>query len=220
LTAQQPDNNIVRVALQGLAAVLGGTQSLHTNSFDEALALPTEKAARVALRTQQIIAHESGATDTVDPLAGSYYVEYLTDELESRIGSIMSEVDRRGGALACIETGYFQTEIARSAYEYQKAVEAGEETIVGVNRFQSEELTVPEILRVDADLENGQIDRLQKTKASRDHAAVAQALARVEQAAGSTDNMVSPVLDAVACKATVGEISDRMRKIWGEYEAR
>jgi len=153
-------------------------------------------------------------------LAGSYYVEYLTDELESRIGSIMSEVDRRGGALACIETGYFQTEIARSAYEYQKAVEAGEETIVGVNRFQSEELTVPEILRVDAALEKGQIDRLQKTKASRDHAAVAQALARVEQAAGSTDNMVSPVLDAVACKATVGEISDRMRKIWGEYEAR
>jgi methylmalonyl-CoA mutase N-terminal domain/subunit len=219
LTAQQPENNIVRVALQALAAALGGTQSLHTNSFDEALALPTRKSVNIALRTQQIIAHESGAADSVDPLAGSYYVEYLTDELEKRILGILEEVDRLGGALKCIETSYFQNEVARAAYEYQKRVETGEEIVVGVNRFQADEEEHPEILKVDRTLEEQQIRRLREIKASRDRDRVNRCLDNLEKAAQSTDNMVVPVLEAVDNRVTVGEISDRLRKVWGEYEA-
>jgi len=202
-----------------LAATLGGTQSLHTNSFDEALALPTRKSVNIALRTQQIIAHESGAADSVDPLAGSYYVEYLTDELEKRILGILEEVDRRGGALKCIETSYFQNEIARAAYEYQKRVETGEEVVVGVNRFQTDEEDHPEILKVDRTLEEQQIRRLREIKASRDRDKVNRCLDRLEKAAQSADNMVVPVMEAVDNRVTVGEISDRLRKVWGEYEA-
>ena len=218
LTAQQPENNIVRVTLQALAAVLGGTQSLHTNAYDEALGLPTDKSARIALRTQQIIAHESGAADTADPLAGSYYVEYLTDELEKRILAELDEIDSRGGALKCIETAYFQNAIARSAYDQQKRVESDEEIEVGVNRFQTDELERPDILKVDKNLEEGQIRRLRDIKASRDQTKVKQCLDKVERAARSTDNLVYPILEAVAEHVTVGEISDCLRKSWGEYQ--
>jgi methylmalonyl-CoA mutase N-terminal domain/subunit len=220
LTAQQPENNIVRVALQALAAVLGGTQSLHTNSYDEALGLPTDKSARIALRTQQIIAYESGAAATVDPLAGSYYVEYLTDELEKRILAELEEIERRGGALACIETQYFQNAIARSAYEYQKRIENAEDIEVGVNKFKIDECEHPEILRVDKELEESQIRRLREIKDARDGKKVEECLNNLERAARSSDNMVDPVVNAVANRVTVGEITGRLRQIWGEYEAR
>jgi len=219
LTAQQPENNIVRVTLQALAATLGGTQSLHTNSFDEALGLPTNKSATIALRTQQIIAYESGTADTVDPLAGSHYVEYLTDELEKRIMELLDEIDQRGGALKGIETSYFQNAIARSAYEYQKRIESGEDVEVGVNRFRVEETESPEILMVDPEVEAGQIKRLKEIKASRDQNKVAECLDNLEKAARSTDNMVPPVMEAVASRVSVGEISECLRKVWGVYEA-
>jgi methylmalonyl-CoA mutase N-terminal domain/subunit len=218
LTAQQPENNIVRVTLQALAAALGGTQSLHTNSFDEALGLPTQKAASIALRTQQIIAYESGAASSVDPLAGSHYVEYLTDELEKRIVELLDEIDNHGGALKCIETSYFQGAIARSAYEYQKRIESGEDIEVGVNKFQVEEDTQPEILKVDPELEKDQIKRLTEIKASRNQEKVKECLDNLEKAAGSTDNLVNPVMDAVANRVSVGEISNCLRRVWGEYE--
>jgi methylmalonyl-CoA mutase N-terminal domain/subunit len=220
LTAQQPENNIIRVTLQALAAVLGGTQSLHTNSFDEALGLPTRKAAMIALRTQQIIAHESGAASSVDPLAGSYYVEYLTDELEKRILELLKEIDTRGGALKGIETSYFQNAIARSAYEYQKRVESGEDIEVGVNRFQVDDKSQPEILKVDKKLEEEQIKRLSEIKASRDQNKVAECLDNLAKAAQSTDNMVGPVTEAVASRVTIGEISNCLRQVWGTYESR
>ncbi len=219
LTAQQPENNVARVTLQALAAALGGTQSLHTNSFDEALGLPTQKAAMIALRTQQIIAYESGAASSVDPLAGSYYVEYLTDELEKKILGLLDEIDGRGGALKCIETSYFQNAIARSAYEYQKQLETGENIVVGVNRFQVEASGHPEILKVDKKLEDEQIKRLREIKAARDQAEVKKYLDRLEQAAVSSDNLVPPVMDAVANRVTIGEISNCLRRVWGEYEA-
>lgn len=219
LTAQQPENNIVRVTLQALSAVLGGTQSLHTNSYDEALGLPTDKSARIALRTQQIIAHESGAASSADPLAGSHYVEYLTDELEKRILAELDEIEQRGGALKCIETMYFQNAIARSAYEHQKRLENDEEIEVGVNRFQVDEVEHPDILRVDKRLEEEQIRRLHEIKASRDQGKVKECLAKLEEAARSTENMVYPVLDAVANRVTVGEISGCLRQVWGEYKA-
>lgn len=219
LTAQQPENNIMRVTLQALGAVLGGTQSLHTNSYDEALALPTEKSVNIALRTQQVIAYESGAADSADPMAGSYYIEYLTDELAKKINEILEEVDRRGGALKCIESRFFQNEIARSAYEYQKRVEAGDDIVVGVNKFQAGVEKHPDILKVDRKLEQEQIQRLKEIKASRDQQKVMECLDNLEKAANSTDNMVFPVLAAVASRVTVGEISDRLRKTWGEYDA-
>jgi len=219
LTAQQPENNIVRVTLQALSAVLGGTQSLHTNSFDEALGLPTQKSAMIALRSQQIIAHESGAAWSVDPLAGSYYVEYLTDELEKHILAFLDKIDQRGGALKCIESSYFQNEIARSAYEYQKRLENDEDIEVGVNRFQVEENSHPEILRIDKAVEEGQIKRLREIKASRDQNKVTECLDNLEKAARSSDNMVDPVLEAVANRVTIGEISNRLRDVWGVYEA-
>ena len=220
LTAQQPENNIARVTLQALAAVLGGTQSLHTNAYDEALGLPAAKSAMIALRTQQIIAHESGVADTVDPLAGSYYVEYLTDELEKSILALLGEIDNRGGALKCIESSFFQNEIARSAYEFQKRLENGDEVTVGVNRFQAEEAVRPEILKVDKQVEEDQIRRLRDIKAGRDQVRVKNCLDAVENCAQGSGNMVRPIMDAVACRATVGEISDRLRSVWGVYEAR
>ncbi len=217
LTAQQPENNIVRTAVQALAAVLGGTQSLHTNSFDEALALPTEKSAEIALRTQQIIAHESGVTNTVDPLAGSYYVEYLTAELEKQILGLMGEIEQQGGAVECIESGYFANEIARSAYEHQKRVEKEDKIVVGVNKFVSESLEVPTILKLDPDLEHGQIRHLKELRNGRDNEKVKQRLAQVKQAAENDENVVGPVIEAVEAYATVGEIADVFREVWGEY---
>ncbi len=219
LTAQQPENNIVRVTLQALAAVLGGTQSLHTNSYDEALALPTDKSATLALRTQQIIACESGVTDSADPLGGSYFVEYLTDELEKRIFEILDEVDNRGGALKAIEAGYFQREIALAAYEHQKKVERREEIVVGINKYQADEGKPPDIYRVDPDLEPKQMTRLREIKAGRATGSVAAALTEVEKAAETGSNLMPPILEAVDARATLGEICDRLRKVWGEYNA-
>jgi methylmalonyl-CoA mutase N-terminal domain/subunit len=219
LTAQQPENNIVRVALQALAAVLGGTQSLHTNSFDEALGLPTEKAVSVALRTQQIIAHESGAADSADPLGGSFLVEYLTDEIEKGVNELLEDIDKRGGALKCIENGFFQDEIAKAAWEFQKKVEAEEEIVVGVNRYVTDESIPPDILQVDEDLERNQIKRLHTIRKERDNKAVEQTLRKLETAAASKDNLFPLIKDAVAVRASVGEISDCLRTVWGEHDA-
>jgi methylmalonyl-CoA mutase, N-terminal domain len=220
LTAQQPENNIVRTTIQALAAVLGGTQSLHTNSFDEALALPSEKAAEIALRTQQILAYESGTTSTVDPLAGSYYIEYLTDQLENKIRGLIAESDRRGGAIACVENGYFRDEIARSAYEYQRRIESGEQTVVGVNKFTTNDRHAPEILKVDPADEQRQIESLKAVRARRNNAQVATCLASLKKVALDGGNVVYPVLSAVEQYATVGEITDVFRSVWKEYQER
>ncbi|MFO7263418.1 MAG: methylmalonyl-CoA mutase [Bacillaceae bacterium G1] len=219
LTAQQPDNNIVRVTLQALAAVLGGTQSLHTNSRDEALALPTEESARIALRTQQIIAYESGVADTVDPLAGSYFVEYLTDQIEEQVWRYLEKIDEMGGAVAAVEQGFIQQEIRRSAYETQKAIERGEQVVVGVNRFRIEEETPPQLLRVDPAVEEKQKQKLQAVRQSRDAQAVQDSLQRLERAARGTDNLMPYILDAVRAYATIGEICDTLRNVFGEYHA-
>ncbi|MEW6411842.1 MAG: methylmalonyl-CoA mutase family protein [Candidatus Zixiibacteriota bacterium] len=217
LTAQQPENNIVRTAMQALAAVLGGTQSLHTNAFDEALGLPTEKSAEIALRTQQIIGYESGVTDTVDPLAGSYYMEYLCDELDKRISATMDEIEKMGGAVSCVDSGYFRDEIARSAYAYQKAVEKKEITVVGVNKFKSQNAEIPHVLKVDPTLEKQQVKRLNNLKEKRNNDIVKKRLAALGEVARSDGNVVYPVIDAVENYATVGEISDVFREVWGEY---
>ncbi|NQT49010.1 MAG: methylmalonyl-CoA mutase [Chloroflexi bacterium] len=217
LTAQQPLNNIVRVALQSLAAVLGGCQSLHTNSFDEALALPSEEAVQVALRTQQIIAEESGVADTVDPLGGSYYVEWLTDRLESRIMEYISEIDRLGGSLKAIESGYIQREIANSSYNYQKAVDSGEQTVVGVNKYATKVEQVAETLEIGEETERKQVERLAKLRKERDNAKVAQALDEVYDVAMTDENTMLAIINAVKQYATVGEISDALRKAFGEY---
>ena len=221
LTAQQPENNIVRVTLQALAAVLGGTQSLHTNSMDEALWLPTEKSARIALRTQQIIAHESGVADTVDPLAGAYFVEYLTDQVEERARAYLDRIDELGGALAAIEQGYIQREIQDAAYAYQQAVERGEQIIVGVNAFQIEEDPRDlEALVVDPALEEAQRQRLAALRQRRDSQAVAEILARIEAAARAEDEPLMPLfIEAVERYATLGEIIGVLRGVWGEYQA-
>jgi methylmalonyl-CoA mutase N-terminal domain/subunit len=218
LTAQQPMNNIVRVTIQALSAVLGGTQSLHTNSMDEALALPTEEAVQVALRTQQIIAYESGAADTIDPLAGSYYVESLTDEIEALVRNYLARIDAMGGALAAIESGYIQREIQGSAYHYQKAMEKQEQIVVGVNRFQVAEDRRPHLLRVDESVRAGQIERLRHLRATRDADAVQSALAAVQNAAGGDDNLMPFILQAVEAYATTGEICNALRYIFGEYQ--
>ena len=217
LTAQQPLNNIVRVTLQALAAVLGGCQSLHTNSFDEALALPSEQAVQVALRTQQIIAEESGVADTVDPLGGSYYIEWLTNQLENRILDYISEVNKMGGALKAIEKGYIQGEIARSAYDYQKAVDSSEQVVVGVNKFVTEEERIPETLEIGVETERKQVQRLRKLKKERDNQRVSQMLDRVRSVAKSDENIMPVMIDAVKAYATVGEISDALREAFGEY---
>lgn len=218
LTAQQPLNNIVRVALQALAAVLGGTQSLHTNSFDEALGLPTEESVQVALRTQQIIAYESGVADTVDPLAGSFVIETLTNEIENRVWEYIEKVDSLGGMVRAIETGYVQKEIHNSAYEQQLAVEKKEQIVVGVNAFQTDqEHQLKNILKVDPSVEERQIIALKKLKKERDNNAVQSALKNLKQAAKDGENIVPYVFDAVSVYATLGEITDTLRDVFGEY---
>ncbi|MBA3441269.1 MAG: methylmalonyl-CoA mutase [Pyrinomonadaceae bacterium] len=217
LTAQQPDVNIVRTTIQALAAVLGGTQSLHTNAMDEALGLPTENAARTALRTQQVIAHESGAADTVDPLAGSYAIEQLTNEIERRATDYIAKIDGMGGMLRAIELGYVQREIQEAAYLYQRAVETDKQVVVGVNRFQIEEKTSVPILRVDPSIEASQIDRVHALRERRDAAQTEGTLDRLEEAARGTENLLPHILASVEACATVGEISHRLRRVWGEY---
>ena len=217
LTAQQPLNNIVRVTLQALAAVLGGCQSLHTNSFDEALALPSEQAVQVALRTQQIIAEESGVADTVDPLGGSWYIERLSNQIESKVIAYLDDIDRMGGALKAIERGYVQQEIANSAYDYQVAVDSGEQVVVGVNRFVTDEDYTPKTLEIGVEVERKQIERLRKLRSERDNGKVGQTLDRVRTVARSSENIMPVIIDAVKSYATVGEISDALRQVFGEY---
>jgi methylmalonyl-CoA mutase N-terminal domain/subunit len=218
LTAQQPENNVVRVALQALAAVLGGTQSLHTNSMDEALWLPTERSVRVALRTQQIIAQESGVADSVDPLAGSYLIEHLTDEIERLAGEYIHKIDAMGGALVAIERGYVQSEIQEAAYRYQQAVEAGEETVVGVNAFQVEEHLEMERLKVDPAIEEGQRARLVDLRARRDAAKASELMDRLESTARGSENLVPLFVECVENGVTLGEICGVLRHLWGEYQ--
>jgi methylmalonyl-CoA mutase N-terminal domain/subunit len=218
LTAQQPENNIVRTAIQAMAAVLGGTQSLHTNSYDEALALPTEASARIALRTQQVIAFESGAPQTVDPLAGSYYVESLTSEIEKRAADYLEKIEAMGGMLKAIERGYVQQEIQNAAYEYQQAVDRQQAVVVGVNRFQVKEEKAVPIQRIDPALEPKQVERLRALRAKRNAGTWQAAIQAVEDTARSGDNLMPRILTAVEANVTVGEISDAMRKVYGEYK--
>ena len=219
LTAQQPLNNITRTTIQALAAVLGGTQSLHTNSFDEALALPSEKAVRVALRTQQIIAHESGATNTIDPLAGSYYVEALTNEMEEKAMEYIQMVDDMGGAMVAIEKGFFQKEIADSSYRYQKEIDEEERTIVGVNDYKIEKEEYPmELLRVDPKVEKEQVANLQKMKETRNRRKVEETLGKLESSAEKDENLMPTIIEAVKAYATLGEICSVLRKVYGEYK--
>src|SRR5216684_1866199 len=218
LTAQQPENNIVRTALQALAAVLGGTQSLHTNSFDEALALPTEEAARVALRTQQIIAYESGVPQTIDPVAGSYYLESLTNQIEAHANGYLEKIAALGGMLRAIERGYVQQEIQNAAYEYQQAVDRLEAVVVGVNRFAVEDEKPIPIQRIDESLERKQVERLRELRARRDPKAWQEAIKNVEDAARSGANLMPRIVAAIEAYATVGEISDAMRRVFGEYK--
>ena len=217
LTAQQPEVNVVRTTLQALAAVLGGAQSLHTNARDEALGLPTQDAALLALRTQQVLANESGVTNTVDPLAGSYLIEHLTGEIERGAREYLQRIDAMGGTLRAIETGYIQREIQAAAYRYQKAVENGEQVIVGVNRFRTNTQKPISVLRVDPQLESEQVERLRRLRATRDPAAAAAALEALERAATSSDNLMPLILAAVEAWCTVGEISAALRRVFGEY---
>lgn len=217
LTAQQPDNNVVRVTVQAMAAVLGGTQSLHTNGRDEALALPTEDSARIALRTQQILAYESGITETVDPLAGSYYVEALTDAVEEQAWNYIRYIDEMGGAVSAIEQGYMQQEIHKAAYDTQRAIERGEEIVVGVNRFRVEGERQPEILRVDPLLGQKQSEQLAKLRSERPREPWEQALKTLRQAAEGTANLMPPIIDAVRNYATIGEVCNVLRDVYGEY---
>jgi methylmalonyl-CoA mutase N-terminal domain/subunit len=219
LTAQQPLNNIMRTAFEAMAAVLGGTQSLHTNSFDEALALPSELAVQVALKTQQVIAYETAVADTVDPMAGSYYVEYLTDQIEARAQDYIDQIDRMGGAVAAIEKGFIQKEIGDSAYRYQREIEKNERIVVGLNKFQVKGEEKPkDLLKVDPAVGDKQVARLKELKSTRDNGAVEQALAELKAAAQSTENLMPPILKAVRCLGTLGEICNTLRGVWGEYE--
>ncbi|WP_406527915.1 methylmalonyl-CoA mutase [Streptomyces sp. I8-5] len=217
LTAQQPEVNLVRVAVQGLAAVLGGTQSLHTNSFDEAIALPTDKSARLALRTQQVLAYETDVTATVDPFAGSYVVETMTDEVEAAALELMAKVEDMGGAVSAIERGFQKSEIERSAYRIALETDSAERVVVGVNRFQLDEEEPYEPLRVDPAIEAEQAARLAKLRADRDQGAVDTALARLRKAAEGTENVLYPMKDALRARATVGEVCDALREVWGRY---
>ena len=217
LTAQQPENNIVRTALQALSAVLGGTQSLHTNSFDEALALPTEQSARIALRTQQIIAYESGAPQAIDPLAGSYYVESLTEQIESGARGYLDKIDALGGTLKAIDRGYIQQEIQNAAYEYQQAVDRLEAVVVGVNAFEIDEEKEIPLQRIDESLERKQVERVKALRAKRDQAKWQGAIKQVEDTAHGCGNLMPAIIEAVEASATVGEISDAMRRVFGEY---
>lgn len=220
LTAQQPEINLVRVAVQGLAAVLGGTQSLHTNSFDEAIALPSTKAARLALRTQQVLAYETDVCATVDPFAGSYVVESLTDEIEAAASALIARIDDMGGAVAAIEEGFQKSEIERSAYQVALEIDSGERTIVGVNKFTVDDKEKYDPLRVDPAIEAEQGERLTALRATRDNAAVDRYLEAVRAAARGTDNLLYPMRDALRAKATVGEVSDALRDVWGQYVPR
>jgi methylmalonyl-CoA mutase N-terminal domain/subunit len=216
LTAQQPENNVVRVTIQALAAVLGGTQSLHTNSRDEALGLPTEDSARLALRTQQIIANESGAADAVDPLGGSWYVEAMTDEIEGRAEKYIQRIDEMGGMVQAISNGFVQREIQDAAYAWQREVESGDRVVVGQNAYKAEDPPVP-VMKVDPALEEQQAARLKAFRAARDSGAVRSAVAEVRKAAQGTDNLMPPILAAVKARATLGEISDALREVYGEH---
>jgi methylmalonyl-CoA mutase N-terminal domain/subunit len=217
LQAQQPEVNVVRTTIQALAAVFGGTQSLHTNAMDEALALPTEAAARLALRTQQVIAHESGVADTVDPLAGSYAIEHLTDEIERRAADYIERIDAMGGMLRAIETGYVQREIQEAAYNYQRAIERREQLVVGVNSFEIEEASSVQTLRIDPSIEQAQIERVRGLRERRDAEGAETALVRLEEAARGTESLLPRILACVESHVTVGEISHRLRRVWGEY---
>jgi len=218
LTAQQPKNNIVRVAFQALSAVLGGTQSLHTNSMDEAFALPGEEAVQIALRTQQLIGYESGVTDTVDPLGGSYYIEELTEEIFNRAKEYIDKIDELGGAASAIEQGFIQREIQDSAYRYQREIEKGERVVVGVNKFQVEEESPKDLLRVDPAVRISQMERLKRLKSERDNARVRDILSELKNAAEGKENLMPIILDAVKAYATLGEICDALRDVFGEYQ--
>ena len=217
LTAQQPENNIVRTALEAMAAVLGGTQSLHTNSFDEALALPTEQAAKIALRTQQVLGYETGVAETVDPLGGSFYLESLTDELERLAKDLIGEVDAMGGAVAAIEAGYYQEAIHEAAYRIQRGIETGERIVVGVNRFVDDAVKPVELQRISEEETARQVERLRELRAARDQAPVDEALRRIEETAGGTGNLLPPMREALRARATLGEVSDVLRRVFGEY---
>jgi methylmalonyl-CoA mutase, N-terminal domain len=219
LTAQQPENNVVRVAVQALSAVCGGAQSIHTNSFDEALALPTERAARIALRTQQLLAHEAGGTDTADPFGGSYFIESLTDELEERARELIGRVDEVGGAVAAVEQGFVQREIEEAAYRYAQDVESGERVIVGVNRYEEAEPEEIELHRIDPEAERRQHDRTARVRVERDTAAAEAALARVRAAASGTENLLPPLREALRARCTIGEICNVLRDEFGMYDA-
>ena len=219
LTAQQPENNVVRVAIQALAAVAGGAQSLHTNSFDEALALPSEHAAHIALRTQQILAAEAGTIDTADPLGGSYYVESLTDELEARAWGLIERVDEAGGAVAAVESGFVQQEIEQAAFEFQQQVEAGERVIVGVNAFEEESDERVELLHIDPAAERHQLERTARVRAERNAEDAAAAVAAVRETARGEANLLPPLREALRARCTVGEICEALREEWGMYDA-
>ncbi|NMC76804.1 MAG: methylmalonyl-CoA mutase family protein [Candidatus Methanofastidiosa archaeon] len=219
LTAQQPENNIIRVTLQALSAVLGGTQSLHTNSMDEALALPSEKAVTIALRTQQVLAYESGIADTVDPFAGSYYLEYLTNKIEEEVNKYFEKIDSLGGMIRAIEGGFVQKEIQESAYRYQKAIEKGEAIVVGLNKFTMEEKITQELLKVNPEVEKIQIEKLKKLRSKRNNDKVKDLLEQIEDTARTNKNLMPLILEAVKEYATIGEISDSLRKVFGEYKS-
>lgn len=218
LTAQQPKNNIVRVSLQALSAVLGGTQSLHTNGYDEALSLPTEEAATIALRTQQIIAHESGVTETVDPLAGSYFVEQLTDEVEQAAWKLIDKIDAMGGAVKAIEQNFIQEEIARSSYQYSKDIESNEKPIIGVNKYITDEVNDTPIFKIDDTIRQHQSERLKQLRSKRDNVKAQESLDAITKAANGTENLMPLVITAVENLCTLGEISDTLRAVWGEYK--
>jgi methylmalonyl-CoA mutase N-terminal domain/subunit len=217
LTAQQPEVNLIRTAIEALAAVLGGTQSLHTNSFDEALALPTEHAVRLALRTQQVIAHETGVVNTIDPLGGSYYVERLTSELERQAYEYFDRIEQLGGVIAAIEQNFMQREIAEASYRYQSEVEAKQRVVVGVNRYQLEDEPPLEILRIDPALERKQVERVQALRARRDAGAVERTLADLRRAAAGDANLMEPIMACARASVTMGEMCDALREVWGVW---
>jgi methylmalonyl-CoA mutase N-terminal domain/subunit len=219
LTAQQPENNVVRVAVQALSAICGGAQSLHTNAFDEALALPTERSARIALRTQQILAHEAGGTDTADPLGGSYFIEALTTELEERAWELIEQIDDLGGAVAAVEKGFLQAQIEDAAYAFTAAVEAGEQVVVGVNRFTEGDEEAIELQRIDPEAERRQLERTARVRAERDSDAAGHALQEVRRVAQSAENLLPPMREALRARCTIGEICGVLREEFGTYDA-
>ena len=219
LTAQQPENNVARVTVQALSAVCGGAQSIHTNAFDEALALPTERSARIALRTQQILQHEAGGTDTADPFAGSYFVESLTQELQQRAWELIERIDELGGAVAAVEQGFQQREIEEAAYSFERQLEAGERVVVGVNRFAEDDEEEMELHRLDPAAERRQVERTRRVRAERDAAAAEAALERVRETARGDANLLVPIREALAANVTVGEVCDALRDEFGTYDA-